>query len=520
MAENADKTGSKRDDPSQAEKSSPSGSASVSDAPPAPHHSPIHLPAAQPLASKSGVSPQDEGDPLIGKTINNRVKIIKSIARGGMGKVYLGEQTTLGRACAIKVLDIKVAASETEDFKTRFLLEASVTSKLTHPNAVTIFDYGETEDGFCYIAMEYLEGRTLAAELKIAGRLDPERSLSIARQVCRALREAHAHGVVHRDMKPGNIFLVKHDDEGDFAKVLDFGLVKETHHDGAPADAHTQMGQIMGSPRYMAPEQIQGKEVDGRTDIYSLGAVLFVMLTGRVPFDRANEMATMMAHVSEPVPAMGALVPDLILPRGLEALVMKCLAKDPSHRYASMEELLLAMKLPGGPGVPASTTSGAYMAVTTTSGTHPAVNLAAFASPLPEKKASPALFVIAILAALGAVAAIFLWMRSGGDARALGGAASVSTSAPAPPPAPPTVSTPPAPTPTLTLHVMTEPAGARVKEDGNVVCDATPCDIVYKGNDADAAIEHLLVFLKPDYKVERKIVKVTGEPFVVKMVKD
>src|SRR5207247_1742834 len=160
-------------------------------------------------------------DPLLGRVINERIRIVKAIARGGMGKVYLAEQVTMmNRPCAVKVLDKRVAEIEGNDFVKRFLLEASVTSKLTHPNAVTIFDYGETEDGICYIAMELLEGRTLAEEIKKTGRLLPERAIHVARQAARALREAHQMGVVHRDMKPGNIFLVKRDDEDDFVKVL------------------------------------------------------------------------------------------------------------------------------------------------------------------------------------------------------------------------------------------------------------------------------------------------------------
>ena len=491
--------------------SSPPGGASAAPSmrPAAGRDSPLNIPAA--------FAVHDAEDPLIGRVINERVKIIRAIARGGMGKVYFGEQITLGRPCAIKVLDIRVAASEGEDFKKRFLLEASVTAKLTHPNAVTIFDYGETEDGFCYIAMEYLEGKTLAAELKALGRLDPDRAVSIGRQVCRALREAHTLGVVHRDMKPGNIFLVKNDDEGDFAKVLDFGLVKETHVSEGEG-AHTQLGQIMGSPRYMAPEQIQGKEIDGRTDIYSLGAVLYVMLTGKVPFDKANEMATMMAHVSEAVPPMGLVVPDLVLPRGLEAVVMRCLAKDPAERFASMEELLAALKVPAGPGVPASTTSGAYFAATTTSGMHSAVNVAAVAPP-PPPKTNPAIFLAAVvLVGVVVIGALFVVRRS--TAGSAGGA-SASTSVATTPPAPtPSVTVTAKPVVTATLHVVTEPPGARIKEDDLTVCEETPCDIRYKGADADPKVEHLLMFVKPNYRVEKKIVRVTGETVTLKMTKD
>jgi serine/threonine-protein kinase len=283
----------------------------------------------------------------------------------------------------------------------------------------------------------------------------------------------------------------------------------------------------MGSPRYMAPEQIQGKEVDGRTDVYSLGAVLYTLLTGKPPFDKANEMATMMAHVSEPVPPMGISVPGLVLPRGLEAVVLRCLEKDPAKRFASMEDLLAALKLPGGAMVPASTerppptatSSGAYATVSPSgSGTHQAVNIASVPAAPPAKRGlSPAWFVLGI--AVASAAAVLFFSRRGTEpppAPASNVVPSVTVSAP------PSVSatTSAAPIPTLTLHVVTDPPGARVKEDDVQVCDETPCDIVYKGAEADASIEHLLVIVKPDYKVERKLVRVTSEPFVLKLTKN
>jgi serine/threonine-protein kinase len=473
-----------------------------------------------------------EEDPLIGRVFHERVKIIRAIARGGMGKVYYGEQVGMGRPCAIKVLDKRVQETEGDDFAKRFLLEASVTAKLTHPNAVTIFDYGETEDGLCYIAMEYLEGRTLGQELKEKGRIDPERVIQISRQVCRALAEAHKLGVVHRDMKPANVFLMKHDDEGDYAKVLDFGLVKETKTEDPATGVggqHTRVGQIMGSPKYMAPEQIQGKDVDGRTDIYSLGATMYAMLTAHAPFEKANEMATMMAHISEAVPAMGITAPDLLLPAGLETIVMQCLQKDPARRFASMDDLLAALKLPGGPYVNASTTSGSFMSVSPSNTTSRVnMNLAAAMAPPPPAARSgmnPLVYVIgATVVAIGGIFA-FMQVRGGGMTAGASGAtgataapppvsvaASASSSAPAP--------LPPPPEPTATLHVESDPPGAKVREDYHILCEATPCDITYKGAQADPSVEHLITLLKPNYKVEKRLVHVGGDPLVVKMTKD
>jgi serine/threonine-protein kinase len=437
--------------------------------------------------------------------LNGRVKIIRAIARGGMGKVYLGEQVAMGRSCAIKVLDPKVIAAQGDEFQKRFVLEASISSKLTHPNVVTIFDYGQTDDGICYIAMEYLEGKTLAAELRERGRLPWERAVGIARQMCRALREAHALGVVHRDMKPGNVFLNKHDDEGDFVKVLDFGLVKETH----PNDdhQHTQIGQIMGSPRYMAPEQIQGTTVDARTDIYSTGAVMFAMLTGKPPFDRNNEMATMMAHVSEKVPAMRAVVPDLVIPDGLEHIVLKCLEKNPANRFTSMEELLVALKLQAPFNI-LSSGSGAHLAASVSSLSPPAV--------APPKKSRAWIAALGVAVAIGGVAiGLSRSGESAGPGTSQGGAAPASASvAPA---VTASASAAPKPVPTLVLHIETTPPGAKVKEDDLVICAATPCEVVYKGDNADASIEHLLVFQKSGYRVERKIARADRDTLVVKL---
>src|ERR1700684_3223713 len=237
---------------------------------------------AQAAMSKISGAP----DPLIGRVINDRFRIVSLIARGGMGKVYRAEQSTLGRVCAIKVLNPNYAGEHDPEFHKRFFLEASIASKLTHPNTVTIFDYGRTDDDIYFMAMELLEGVTLHRAIREVGCFPEERVAHIGRQICRALREAHALGCIHRDLKPANIFLVEHGDEPDFVKVLDFGLVKDVRSDIKPEEQLTQTGLFMGSPKYMAPEQIRGEKVDARTDIYSLGIIMYEMCTGKVPFDR------------------------------------------------------------------------------------------------------------------------------------------------------------------------------------------------------------------------------------------
>jgi serine/threonine protein kinase len=280
-------------------------------------------------------------DPLIGRLINERYKILSVIAHGGMGKVYRAEQAPLGRLVALKVLSPNYNGENDPEFHKRFFLEASIASKLRHPNTVTIFDYGKTDDEVYYIAMELLEGRTLHRALRDDGTLNPERTVHIASQICRALREAHGLGVIHRDLKPANVYLVKHGDESEFTKVLDFGLVKNIEEKG---EALTQVGLFMGSPKYMSPEQIRGEAVDGRVDIYALGVIIYEMLTGKVPYDSPNSVNILMAHVHEQIPSLHELNPHVRVPAALEQIVRKCMAKNPDDRYASMNDVLFALK--------------------------------------------------------------------------------------------------------------------------------------------------------------------------------
>ncbi|MBO6936204.1 MAG: protein kinase [Deltaproteobacteria bacterium] len=294
-------------------------------------------------AKKKPVAPgRPKGpDPLIGRVISDRFRIVSLIARGGMGKVYKAEQAPLGREIALKILNPNYQGDHDPEFHKRFYLEASICAKLTHPNTVTIFDYGRTDDDVYFIAMELLEGRTLHRALREDKRIPAERALHIARQVCRSLREAHGLGVIHRDLKPANIFLVKHGDERDFVKVLDFGLVKDLDSKGEDL---TQTGLFMGSPKYMSPEQIRGENVDGRCDVYALGVILYEMLTGKVPFDRANSVNILMAHVHEAPPSIAEVAPEAGVEPHIEQIVLKAMAKNPDERFESMDAMLVALK--------------------------------------------------------------------------------------------------------------------------------------------------------------------------------
>src|SRR5258707_9098217 len=194
-----------------------------------------------------------EADPLLGRVVNDRYRIVEVLGQGGMGRGYKALQSPLDRMVALKIL----AAGPDRDpnFYKSFFLEASVTAKLTHPNTITLFDYGRTEDGIFFIAMEFLLGRTLSQTMQSDGPLAQERVVHIAQQICRSLREAHALGIIHRDLKPANVILLRQQDDHDFVKVLDFGLVKFFSGGETTEDDITNAGTFMGSPHYIAPEQ-------------------------------------------------------------------------------------------------------------------------------------------------------------------------------------------------------------------------------------------------------------------------
>jgi len=281
-------------------------------------------------------------DPYVGRVIDGRFTLQKRLGKGGMGMVYRAEQAPLGRQVAIKLMLDRGEPDREDEFQRRFFLEASTAAKLKHPNTITVFDYGSDvidDERMYFIVMEYLEGRTLTKAIKKEGPFSPARAAHVAVQMARSLREAHRQDVVHRDLKPGNVMLLKHDsDEGnvDFVKVLDFGLAKSFAGAGP---ALTQAGTFLGSPRYVSPEQIEGKQVDPRADIYSFGCVLYRMLTGRVPFTAKTPVDIMMQHLESAPPAL-----DVAVPAVLEDLVFDCLEKDRKHRPQTMDDVIDRLK--------------------------------------------------------------------------------------------------------------------------------------------------------------------------------
>ncbi len=275
---------------------------------------------------------------MAGREIAGRYRILEKIGEGGMGAVFRAEQMSLKRKVALKLL--RPDLSTDPGLVRRFNAEAELAAKLNHPNTVTLFDFGQDEDGSLFIAMEFVEGQSLRGVMLESGALKPGRALAICQQVCSSLADAHSAGIVHRDLKPDNVMLTSRGTETDIVRVLDFGIAKlrDERSDGTSVPM-TQQGDLLGTPQYMAPEQIRAEPVDGRTDVYALGAMLYEMVTGRLPFEGPTVMAILSKHLTElPQPPMDRRR-DLGISPQLNNLVMECLQKDPAARPPSMEAL-------------------------------------------------------------------------------------------------------------------------------------------------------------------------------------
>jgi serine/threonine protein kinase len=270
---------------------------------------------------------------LIGREIAGRFRILAKLGEGGMGAVYRGEQMSLKRAVAVKLL--KPELSQNELLLRRFATEAESVAKLDHPNTVKVYDSGRDTDGSLFIAMEYIEGKSLRAVMT-SGPLPGPRALAIAVQVAASLADAHAHSIVHRDLKPDNVMLQDKGRQRDVVRVLDFGIAK-LRDDSRATQQMTQAGDMLGTPQYMAPEQIRGESIDGRTDIYALGCMLYEMVTGRLPFEGTSVMAILSKHLTDQVVPPSQRRPDLGLPGMIDQVVLAGMAKDPVARPLTMD---------------------------------------------------------------------------------------------------------------------------------------------------------------------------------------
>ncbi len=285
------------------------------------------------LRGLSGTSDTLDG-PLKERLIDNRYRVLEKLGEGGMGAVYKVEHVRMGKLAALKLMRPDHAVDKA--LKGRFLQEARVVAKLSHPNTVQVFDSGELEDGGLFIAMEYVGGKDLAWQLKAHGPMGEAQAASIGAQLLASLQEAHEHGIIHRDLKPANVMLVRKRKSGeDQVKLLDFGIAKLQEAEGRKSTT----GDFVGTPAYMSPEQIRGEQVDARSDLYSLGCVLFELVTGRQPFDGPTHISVLTKHYEAPVPR----IDNPAISQGLQAVIDTAMSKRAIDRYADADAMRQAL---------------------------------------------------------------------------------------------------------------------------------------------------------------------------------
>jgi eukaryotic-like serine/threonine-protein kinase len=387
----------------------------------------------------------DGRDPYIGTTFDHRYKIEELLGEGGMGFVYRARHKVIGKKVAIKVLRADLARDK--EITERFQQEARAASSIGNPHIIDISDFGDLPDGSTYFVMEFLDGRSLANLIDSKLPLTVERICHITMQIADGLAGAHAGGIVHRDLKPDNIFLVSRGSDKDFVKILDFGIAKVT---GDASAKLTKAGAVFGTPHYMSPEQAAGAPIDHRTDIYSLGVIMYEMMSGQLPFNADNFMGILTQHMYKaPVPIRALVsVPDrppVECPPTLEAVILKCMSKKPEQRYQSMDELREDLEKVRAGGVPRAV--GEMMArsggfnVPADYFKHPGAALVPATPPAPRSSWPRIVWVAGALAAVGLVAGIFAIAQSTNGAQT----PTAVTSAPPPP-----TDTATAPTPTVT----------------------------------------------------------------------
>lgn len=304
----------------------------------------VEYPDTNTLCPADGVALETTDDSLIGTTLAGKYRIEARLNEGGMGTVYRGTHVLMEKTVAIKVLRPSLAADE--KIVARFSREARAASRISHPNALTVTDFGEDENGIVFLVMEFLSGRTLKQLIRDEGPLPLTRVVEIVRQVGDALNAAHTQGVVHRDLKSDNIMLVD-TMAGDHAKVLDFGIAKINEPEGKRDTELTAPNLVIGTPQYMSPEQCsQDSAIDARSDIYSLGVIMYEMLVGHVPFTADSPTMVMMKHLQEPVPSVLEERSDL--PASIGRVIARAMAKLPANRYQTIAELIEDLTIASG----------------------------------------------------------------------------------------------------------------------------------------------------------------------------
>lgn len=292
-------------------------------------------------------------DSYIGEVINGKYKIVDHLGSGGMAEVYLGINEPLGQQVAVKFLSERF--SDDEDIILRFLNEARSYCKVSHPNAVTLLEYGQHRDGALYIVTEYVEGESLTSLVERNEGLPVKHVLSIGMQCCEVLDAAHSQGVIHRDLKPDNIMLMQSTQDRYAVKVLDFGIAKIIDDDRGPM---TETGSVFGTPEFMSPEQAQGDSGTPQSDLYALGIILFYMSTSKLPFEDDSHLAVLNQQIDRAPPRPAEQTQDA-LPVELEKVMLRCLEKKPAKRFGSADELLSALEeVENGYGVRSSSREG------------------------------------------------------------------------------------------------------------------------------------------------------------------
>ena len=412
-------------------------------------------------------------DPLVGTVVSDRYRIVRKVGEGGMGAVYQAEHAVIGKRVALKVLFADL--TRRNELVARFLQEAKSASRIGHENVIDISDFGQTPEGLVYIAMEFLEGQDLGRTLRTDRTMTWPRAQPILMQIAKALQAAHTQGIIHRDMKPENIFLVQREGRPDFVKVLDFGIAKVVTSDESDGPRLTQTGVIFGTPEYMSPEQAQGHPPDHRVDVYAVGCIMYQMLTGAVPFHAESFMGILTKHLLEPVVPPRQRRPDLEIPPDVEAVCLRAMEKDRDRRFPDMEAFHRALSAARGDSSGTASASLKYPALAPPNADVRESKTAITASPpvgafddeRPDRLAPPARGLglgaklgLAAAAAAGLILVLVLALR-GGSAKAPPAAASAEKPAAVLPAPPPTAAAPPkAPEPPPASPPAEKPAAA------------------------------------------------------------
>lgn len=299
--------------------------------------------------------PEQSQTSSVGEIIGGRYRLTKLLGQGGMGEVYAAEHTTITKRVAVKLLHKEISANQ--EAVVRFRQEAQSASSIGHENIIAIDDFGTMPDGRVYMCMEYLDGENLSERLHRLKEIPSLEAIDLMLQVCEGLGVAHAKGIVHRDMKPENVFISKRPNGTDIVKILDFGIAKVSTDGGT--DNLTKTGTVFGTPHYMSPEQAMGQKIDHRADIYSVGVMLFELFTGQVPYKAESFMGILSQHITQPTPLPSFVNPSRAVPPAIEAIILRAMSKKPEERFSSMQSMIEALKA-ARVDIERSSTAGAH----------------------------------------------------------------------------------------------------------------------------------------------------------------